>query len=59
LNYDVPYFTGVVPTTENIAAFCFTEIAKRITWDHIFLKKVRLLEGPDLWVDCEQGTDAS
>jgi len=59
LNLDVPYFAKVVPTTENIAAFCFSEIAKRLTLDHINLKKVRLVEGPDLWVDCEQESDGT
>ena len=54
LNYDVPHFAEVVPTTENIASFCYTEIAKRLTWNHLRLKKVRLIEGGDLWVDCEQ-----
>jgi 6-pyruvoyltetrahydropterin/6-carboxytetrahydropterin synthase len=53
LNYDVPYFAEVVPTTENIAVYCFREIAKHLIWDHVRLKKVRILEGPDLWVDFE------
>jgi len=57
LNYDVSHFADVVPTTENIAAFCFSEIAKRLTGNHIRLKRVRLLEGRDLWVDCEMETD--
>ena len=59
LNYDVPHFADIVPTTENIAAFCYEEIASRLAWDHISLKRVRLLEGPDLWVDCEKGPDAN
>jgi 6-pyruvoyltetrahydropterin/6-carboxytetrahydropterin synthase len=53
LNYDVPYFAEVVPTTENIAAYCYQEISRRLVWDHVKLKKVRILEGPDLWVDFE------
>lgn len=59
LNHDVPYFAKVVPTTENIAAFCYSEIAKRLTLNLINLRKVRLVEGPDLWVDCEQEVDGS
>ena len=53
LNDDVPYFAEVVPTTENIAVYCYREISKRLTWEQVRLKKVRILEGPDLWVDFE------
>jgi len=59
LNHDVPYFTEIVPTAENIASFCYSEIAKRLPSEHIRLKKVRLLQGPDLWVDCEEESDVS
>jgi len=59
LNHDVPYFAEMVPTTENIAAFCYSEIDKRLTLGNIHLKKVRLVEGADLWVDCERESDAT
>jgi 6-pyruvoyltetrahydropterin/6-carboxytetrahydropterin synthase len=51
LNLDVPHFRRVVPTTENIAAYCFSEIEKRLE-SRFRLRKVRLYEGSDLWVDC-------
>jgi 6-pyruvoyltetrahydropterin/6-carboxytetrahydropterin synthase len=51
LNFDVAHFRQVVPTTENIAAYCFTEIDKRLE-RRFRLRKVRLYEGSDLWADC-------
>ena len=59
LNFDVPYFEETVPTTENIAAYCFAEIALRLSGQPIQLKMVRLVEGPDLWVDCEAAGEES
>jgi 6-pyruvoyltetrahydropterin/6-carboxytetrahydropterin synthase len=53
LNFDVPYFEETVPTSENIAAYCFAEIALRLKDLPVKLKKVRLVESPALWVDCE------
>jgi 6-pyruvoyltetrahydropterin/6-carboxytetrahydropterin synthase len=57
LNYDVPFFAEVVPTTENIAAYCFQEISRQLTWDHVKLKRVRIQEGQALWVDCDEGPE--
>jgi 6-pyruvoyltetrahydropterin/6-carboxytetrahydropterin synthase len=54
LNFDLPYFQKTVPTTENIAVYCFEEIDKRLA-PPVRLRKVRLQEGTDLWVEC---TDA-
>jgi 6-pyruvoyltetrahydropterin/6-carboxytetrahydropterin synthase len=53
LNFDVPEFKTVVPTTENIAKYCFEKIEKEISSFSAKLEKVRLYEGEDLWVDYE------
>ena len=53
LNYDVPHFGEVVPTTENLAAFCFQEIANQLPSEEFTLRRIRLFEGTDLWVDVE------
>lgn len=51
LNFDIPFFKTHVPTTENIARYCFDEIAKRIGAIRMKLVKVRLFEMDDLWVE--------
>lgn len=53
LNFDLPYFANIVPTTENIADFCFKEIKKLLNknYPNITLCKIRLYENQDLWVD--------
>ena len=51
LNLDVEYFRERVPTTENIARFCYEELRRRLAVPGVRLVKVRLLEGSDLWVD--------
>jgi 6-pyruvoyltetrahydropterin/6-carboxytetrahydropterin synthase len=53
LNTDVPHFGTVVPTTENIAAYCFEQLRGLLDGDGRRLRKVRLYEGADLWVDYE------
>ncbi|MBE8163443.1 MAG: 6-carboxytetrahydropterin synthase [Bdellovibrionaceae bacterium] len=53
LNFDLPYFKTIIPTTENIAGFCFKEI-KTLLKDNalsIQLEQIRLYENQDLWVD--------
>lgn len=59
LNTDVEFFKEKVPTSENIAAYCFDEIQRRIQWPDVSLKRVRLLEGSEFWVEVEAGTDQS
>jgi 6-pyruvoyltetrahydropterin/6-carboxytetrahydropterin synthase len=54
LNTDVPHFGTVVPTTENIAAYCFDQLLRRLDRDGCRLRKVRLYEGTDLWVEHER-----
>lgn len=58
LNTDVPYFAGIVPTTENLAIYCYQELLKRIQGTPVQLTKIRLHEGADLWVDCEAADGA-
>lgn len=53
LNTDIPYFHDRVPTTEQIASYCFEEIQKELGEGVLRLRRVRLYEGQDLWVDCE------
>lgn len=53
LNHDVPYFKDVVPTTENVARYCFEQLADALRNQKVILTRVRLYEGPDLWVDYE------
>lgn len=50
LNFDVPAFKDTVPTTENIAKFCFDEIAKQMP-PNVKLVRARLFETENLWAD--------
>lgn len=51
LNYEVPPFDRLVPTTENIAREIWRRLDPRLTTSRATLSKVRLFEGPDLYVD--------
>ena len=51
LNEDVDEFKKLVPTTENIAKYCFEKISELIPPPPLKLNKVRLYETEDLWVD--------
>ncbi|MBE8221999.1 MAG: 6-carboxytetrahydropterin synthase [Bdellovibrionales bacterium] len=55
LNFDLSHFKTLVPTTENIAEFCFKEIKilLRNNAPLIKLDKIRLYENQDLWVDID------
>ncbi len=50
LNFDVPAFKNLVPTTENIAKFCFEECQKLVP-KPIKLVRARLYETETLWSD--------
>ena len=50
LNHEVPYFTEIIPTTEEIAIYCWKEIAASLK-KPIRLYSVRLYENPELYVD--------
>ena len=51
LNYEVPPFDRIVPTTENIAREIWRRIQPRLTGGGRWLRAVRLYETPDLFVD--------
>jgi 6-pyruvoyltetrahydropterin/6-carboxytetrahydropterin synthase len=50
LNFDVAEFKSQVPTTENIAKYCFEKLDGLVP-EGVELYKVRLYEAEDLWVD--------
>jgi len=51
LNYEVAPFDRVVPTAENIAREIWRRLYPRLAASGAKLSKVRLFEGPDLYVD--------
>lgn len=51
LNYEVPPFDRVIPTAENIARDIWWRIEPRLSADGRRLRRVRLYETPDLYVD--------
>jgi 6-pyruvoyltetrahydropterin/6-carboxytetrahydropterin synthase len=51
LNFDVPEFKTLIPTTENIAKYCFDKLIEQFKTSAVTLHHVRLYEGEDLWVD--------
>lgn len=51
LNYEVPPFDRVIPTAENIAREIWRRLDPRLTNSRATLSKVRLFEGPDLYID--------
>jgi 6-pyruvoyltetrahydropterin/6-carboxytetrahydropterin synthase len=50
LNFDVPAFKDLVPTTENICQYCFSECLKLLP-NGIKLVRTRLYETDSLWAD--------
>ena len=51
LNYEVPPFDRIVPTTENLAAEIWRRLAPQFTAGRARLENVRLYETEDLYVD--------
>jgi 6-pyruvoyltetrahydropterin/6-carboxytetrahydropterin synthase len=51
LNYEVPPFDRIVPTTENVAAEIWRRLAPQFTTGRARLENVRLYETEDLYVD--------
>jgi 6-pyruvoyltetrahydropterin/6-carboxytetrahydropterin synthase len=51
LNYEVEPFDRIVPTTENIAREIWRRLDARLAASGPTLAKIRLFEGPDLYVD--------
>jgi 6-pyruvoyltetrahydropterin/6-carboxytetrahydropterin synthase len=58
LNYEVPPFDRVVPTTENVASEIYRRLQSRLIAEHASLFRVRLWETPDLYVDVEANNGA-
>lgn len=52
LNFEVPPFDKIVPTTENVAAEIWRRLAPHFDQGHPRLSNVRLYETDDLFVDC-------
>jgi 6-pyruvoyltetrahydropterin/6-carboxytetrahydropterin synthase len=50
LNFDVPAFKDIVPTTENLARYCFEEVLKRLP-SPTKLERARIYECDTLWAD--------
>ncbi len=55
LNYEIPPFDRVVPTTENIAREVWQRIEGRVDRGGVKLRNVRLYETEDLFVDYRGG----
>jgi 6-pyruvoyltetrahydropterin/6-carboxytetrahydropterin synthase len=51
LNFEVPPFDQVVPTTGNVATEIFRRLAGALSGPNFSLAKIRLFEGPDTFVD--------
>jgi 6-pyruvoyltetrahydropterin/6-carboxytetrahydropterin synthase len=55
LNFDVAEFRDLVPTTENLARFCFQKIEElrksKMPQVKMRLYKVRLFENEDIWAE--------
>ena len=51
LNFEVPPFDKVVPTTENLVMEIWQRLEPRLRSEHVRLHNVRLYETADLFVD--------
>jgi 6-pyruvoyltetrahydropterin/6-carboxytetrahydropterin synthase len=53
LNFAIPEFKEKVPTTENLALYCYSKIQEQLTLSRlaIEIEQLRLYERPDLWVE--------
>ena len=56
LNEDVDNFSDKVPTSENIALYCYKELKRFFTDSIVDLVKIKLIEGEDLWVEIGEGS---
>lgn len=54
LNHEIKPFDQVIPTTENVAREIWRRLDGRLTGFRVALAKVRLFEGPDLYVDIQR-----
>jgi 6-pyruvoyltetrahydropterin/6-carboxytetrahydropterin synthase len=55
LNYEVPPFDRVIPTTENVAREIWNRLERRLQSPAAKLSRVRLFETEDLFVDVARG----
>jgi len=51
LNYEVPPFDRIVPTTGNVAHEIWCRLEGKLRGPNFWLARIRLFEGPDLYVD--------
>ncbi len=51
LNFEVPPFDKVIPTTGNVAHEIWRRLEPGLSGPHFRLAKIRLFEGPDIYVD--------
>lgn len=51
LNFEVPEFAERIPTTEMLAEFLFKKLHQQLSSLTVQLKRIRLYENDDLWVD--------
>ena len=52
LNSEVEYFSGKVPTTENLLSFVKSQLEQQLSLNSpVSLHQLRLYESDDLWVD--------
>ena len=58
LNLEVPPFDKVVPTIGNLAHEIWRRLDGRLRGPHFNLAKIRVFEGPDLFVDVTRGLAA-
>lgn len=54
LNHEVSPFQETVPTTPNLAREIFRRLQKPLSGPGVSLSRVRLFEGPDLFVDVNE-----
>lgn len=51
LNHEVPPFSKVIPTAENVVKEIWTRLAPHLTFEHARLHSIRLYETEDQYVD--------
>lgn len=50
LNFDIPEFKETVPTTENVAKYCFDKLTPLFN-NNVKVIRTRVYEASDLWAD--------
>ena len=57
LNYEVPPFDRIIPTTENVAQEIWKRLEPKLASESTKLARVRLFETEDLYVDVVRGDE--